>query len=439
MLHILNPEAIIRRTRRMQLNKGEYIVPGPDYIWSIDGHDKLSPFGIDIYACIDAYSRAIIWVYVGISNRTSHSVVQQYLMTCARLGYMPMFFRADKGGELPLIAEAHFCFSRLADPSVLRVQDCFYFGKSTKNQRIESWWQELECSQLFRWRVSYTSFPYTAFFWPKLLGILFRCARTIQLTSHMQNYFTELANKGWYHSQNPWDRIALLALYMPRIRDEVFGYADLWNVHTIRADPTRPNHVSGKPFFLYRHPKRGAERHAQPVNTDLCNRILEDCECWGEIYISFRLYSSLYILIFIDLDEYLPPVTLNWCYQALLSRGIDLNTLQLSDVGPGGDAPLHVYAYHALRAAIYDHMHAAALPVLAESVIPRGGYGAAITRGGALSEIFQSNLDFRAQVLQSGLTFQPTAPPDPQEGFLYVGDDGLDRGWSQEGLVGLDI
>jgi hypothetical protein len=51
-------------------------VPGPDYIWLIDGHDKLSLFGIDIYVCIDAYSRAIIWVYIGISNRTSHLVVQ---------------------------------------------------------------------------------------------------------------------------------------------------------------------------------------------------------------------------------------------------------------------------------------------------------------------------------------------------------------------------
>jgi hypothetical protein len=138
MLHILNPKAIFRRTARIQSKKREYIVPSPDYIWSIDGHNKLSPFGIDIYTYIDAYSRAIIWVYISISNRTSHSVVQQYLMTCARLGYIPMFFRANKGSKLPIIAEAHFCFSRLADPSILRVQDCFYFGKSTKNQRIKS-------------------------------------------------------------------------------------------------------------------------------------------------------------------------------------------------------------------------------------------------------------------------------------------------------------
>jgi hypothetical protein len=100
---------------------------------------------------------------------------------------------------------------------------------------------------------------------------------------------------------------------------------------------------------------------------------------------------------------------------------------------------LHVYIYHTLRAAIYNYIHAAVLPVLAESVIPYRGYGAAIARGGALSEIFQSNLDFRAQVLQSGQTFQPAVLPTPPEGFLYIGDNGLDRRWSQEGLVGLDI
>jgi hypothetical protein len=35
-------------------------MPGPDWIWSINRHDKLSPFKIEIYAYIDAYLRNII-------------------------------------------------------------------------------------------------------------------------------------------------------------------------------------------------------------------------------------------------------------------------------------------------------------------------------------------------------------------------------------------
>jgi hypothetical protein len=299
MLRLLDPEAIALRMRRMQSKKGEYIVPGPDWIWSIDGHDKLSPFGIEIYACIDAYSRNIIWVYVGISNRTAHSVVQQYLQICAQMGYCPHFFRADRGSELPLVAEAHFAFSRIADPSVVRVEDCFISGKSTENQRVESWWQELQKSQLYRWRVSNS----VSLHLPLVLSIIGREYRVPMITPlfvkavrssvmapdhitnsdwHIQNYFQELAHTGGYNHQYPWDRIALLALYMRRIQNEVHRFADLWNIHRIRKDRSRPNMVAGKPFRLYTRPPGGAQRWGRPVDMELCDAILDDCSVWGE-------------------------------------------------------------------------------------------------------------------------------------------------------------
>ena len=34
-------------------------IPGPNHLWSIDGHDKFRNYGIEIYAGIDAYSRRI--------------------------------------------------------------------------------------------------------------------------------------------------------------------------------------------------------------------------------------------------------------------------------------------------------------------------------------------------------------------------------------------
>jgi hypothetical protein len=48
---------------------------GLDWIWLINKHNKLLPFGIEVYAYINAYSRNIIWIYVGISNYISHSIV----------------------------------------------------------------------------------------------------------------------------------------------------------------------------------------------------------------------------------------------------------------------------------------------------------------------------------------------------------------------------
>ena len=154
ILHVLNPTGILLRRRMMQAKKGEYIVLSLNQIQLINRHNKLLPFGIKIYAYINTYLQNIIQIYVKILNRISYLILQQYLITCARLGYCPMFFRANRGSKLPLIAEAHFAFSRLADPSIVRVEDCFISGKSTQNKRIESQWNELEKSQLYRWRVS---------------------------------------------------------------------------------------------------------------------------------------------------------------------------------------------------------------------------------------------------------------------------------------------
>jgi hypothetical protein len=49
---------------------------GPNDVWYIDGYMKLEPFGIEIYAIIDGYSRYIVWIYVGITARTAVSVLR---------------------------------------------------------------------------------------------------------------------------------------------------------------------------------------------------------------------------------------------------------------------------------------------------------------------------------------------------------------------------
>ena len=75
----LVPDAVNRRLRDLQRVRGEYIVPGPNLIWSVDGHDKLAEYGIEIYGAIDAHARYIPWCTTGISNRTAVSVLSGYL------------------------------------------------------------------------------------------------------------------------------------------------------------------------------------------------------------------------------------------------------------------------------------------------------------------------------------------------------------------------
>lgn len=150
----LVPDAIDRRTRNMQRHRGEYIVPGPNFVWSVDGYLKLQPYGIEVYAAIDAYSRFVVWIYVGISARTAISVVRQYLDTVNILGQHPRFIRSDHGTETVMLASAHHQLQQIAQPD-LDFHDCYMYGTSTSNQRIEAWWNQLSKGLLFRWRVCY--------------------------------------------------------------------------------------------------------------------------------------------------------------------------------------------------------------------------------------------------------------------------------------------
>jgi hypothetical protein len=152
----LNPEGITRRINDLQRHRGEYIVPGPNFLWSIDGHCKLQFYGIEIYAAIDAYSRYITWIYVGISSRTAISVLIQFLTTLRTEDIHPQHIRSDRGAETLLLAAAHHAFMKKHDPAML-FADCYWFGTSTANQRIEAWWAQLTAGMLFRWRVSLVS------------------------------------------------------------------------------------------------------------------------------------------------------------------------------------------------------------------------------------------------------------------------------------------
>ena len=149
----LNPIPVRRRLHDVQRRRQEFIVPGPNYLWSIDGHCKLDPYGIEIYAAIDAYSRYVIWIYVGVSALTAVSVLRQYLDGMKAVRQQPQILRSDHGKETMLIASAHWQFHRTREPSV-PLEEVYYFGTSKENQRIEGWWPNLSKTALPYWRVS---------------------------------------------------------------------------------------------------------------------------------------------------------------------------------------------------------------------------------------------------------------------------------------------
>ena len=252
--------------------RAEFINPGPDHLWCIDGHDKIKAWGIEIYAAIDAYSRKIIWTYVGNANRSRLAVARQYLETVAQSNWCPRFIRADKGQEAVLLADAHLRlfldYRQLAgdDQSTLDslpVNECFWFGPSSANQRIENWWCRLRTTQLEWWIT----------------------------------YFRYLEINGFFVSGQISDTAVLLFVFMPILRREVNAFVQMWNDHPIRKQRQLANHIPGVPNKLYDHRPDGERLGFQP-NADLVNDLLHSTDGF-------------------DYDAYLTDDTMAWLQQQL--------------------------------------------------------------------------------------------------------------------------
>lgn len=243
----------MQRTLR---RRGQFEIKGPNRVWSIDGHDKLSPFGFQIYAAIDAYSRRILWCYVGHSNRTAVSVNKQFLTTVRQLNIFPKLIRSDMGGETILLCNSQLLLRRTQKPD-LPFHKAYSYGTSTRNQRIESWWNLLANAQTDTWR--------------SIFGSL-----------REQGLFT-----GGYI-----DEACLQYIYMPMVREHIYTFVEHHNRHRIRYQRNRSHYLpTGRPNFLYQYPRPGVRNYGTiPV---------------PNVLDALDMEMNQYIL-----DEYLPTTTL---------------------------------------------------------------------------------------------------------------------------------
>ena len=138
LLHIIDPENMDMRKKR-RLKRRQYINPGPNAVWHIDGYDKLARYGIYIHGCVDGYSRRIMWLHAYYTNKDS-KVIAGYFMDCIlSTGKCPRRIRSDRGTE-------HVGVERMqkqlrADHTDEHSGDrSFIYGTSVTNQRIEWMW-----------------------------------------------------------------------------------------------------------------------------------------------------------------------------------------------------------------------------------------------------------------------------------------------------------
>ena len=55
------------------------LLDGPNYIWHVDGYDKLKPYGFPIHGAIDGWSRKIMWLKLARSNNLPEIPATFYL------------------------------------------------------------------------------------------------------------------------------------------------------------------------------------------------------------------------------------------------------------------------------------------------------------------------------------------------------------------------
>lgn len=141
----------------------EAIFQGPDDVWSVDGHDKFSRYGLTIYAAVDAHSRRLLWIYVGPANRIQICVAKQYLEAVRTYNVCPQRIRSDRGTETVMMANFQWAFYRQhlrntgctnEEVEKAKFQKAYLFGTSTRNIRIESFWGRLLKHQTYCWLVS---------------------------------------------------------------------------------------------------------------------------------------------------------------------------------------------------------------------------------------------------------------------------------------------
>ncbi|XP_030607838.1 uncharacterized protein LOC115795856 [Archocentrus centrarchus] len=222
LLRQLNPQGIAMRTRR-RFTRRTYHSMGPNYIWHVDGYDKLKPFGLALSGCIDGFSRRMMWLVCGATNNNPSVIALNYINCVKSLGVIPMRLRTDLGTENGTLAAIQ-CTLRHAHTDYYAGSSSHSYGSSTGNQRIESWW-----SFLRRGRSQ---------FWMDLFG--------------------DLRDFGTFNGSHE-HQCLLRFCFSSVLQKDLDECKDLWNKHRIR--PSRlASCPGGIPDELYLLPHRYGSR-----------------------------------------------------------------------------------------------------------------------------------------------------------------------------------
>ena len=127
-----------------------YVSQGPNFMWHIDGYDKLKPFSFPIHGAIHGFTRKILWLNICPSNNDPQVISYFYVNCISNLKCVPKRIRGYRGSENVVLAGMQGYFTEENKDS-MSGHSSFLFGNSTNNQRIESWWLFSKRQNNARW------------------------------------------------------------------------------------------------------------------------------------------------------------------------------------------------------------------------------------------------------------------------------------------------
>ncbi|XP_039665194.1 uncharacterized protein LOC120564368 [Perca fluviatilis] len=238
-LKILDPQGVQLR-RRNRLWRRLYQNPGPNFLWHVDSYDKLKPYGICINGSIDGFSRMVIWLHAFSTNNDPKVIAGYFIDEVLSRNGTPTRIRSDLGTENCYMEQMQIFMRH--DHTDTFSKNCYLYGSSNHNQRIEQWWGFLRKQH--------------AQFW--------------------MNLFQELKDSDNFCGDF-LDKSLIQFTCLEIIERELQDVVHLWNTHRIR--PSR-NAVSpcGRPVMMYTLPQLfGAREHLKEVSQQKIQACREEC------------------------------------------------------------------------------------------------------------------------------------------------------------------